>query len=137
MFKTIHWICYTRGDSSKPRYNLHGRKSLSQFRSDVSFGRSFFFHRRGFASRDRNRDRSSRVAIVTRHIESFLCPSTPCHPIAAGYTCLAERCIDCRSLLCEFAQTDRSPASSGFELGDALRRAEEAAKMEGGLRGRN
>lgn len=53
------------------------------------------------------------------------------------YTCLAERCIDCRALLCEFAQTDWSPAFSRFAHGDALRRAEEAAKMEAGLRGWN
>lgn len=94
----------------------------------------FFFINRGFA----NSDRSLRAAIVTRHIESFLCPSTPCHPIAAGYTCLAERDV---SIAVRFCASSHRPigllASSRFEHGDALRRAEEAARMEGGLRGRN
>lgn len=35
-------VCYTSGDSPKRCRNLHARKSLSQFRSDVS-DRFFFF----------------------------------------------------------------------------------------------
>jgi len=102
--------------SEVARCNLHGRKSLSQFRSDAA-GRPFspflslpFFiaivHPPGIRGLESRRRRRRRRRCRCR-------PSTPCHPIAAGYARLAERCIDCRVSAPHESASKAAPSRTG------------------------
>jgi len=92
--------------SEVARCNLHGRKSLSQFRSDAA-ARPFspFLSLPFFIAIGRRRRRRRRRCRCR--------PSTPCHPIAAGYARLAERCIDCRVSAPHESASKAAPSRTG------------------------